>query len=207
SESQNINDDGILNESERRVISDGINKNLNYNLLWRHRFSKKGRTLSANLSFGLVESTRDGMLDATNHFYGDDPTQETLRQEHLQSNDARRYGASASYTEPLGGRKYLETNYNFQRNISDAERLVYDVNADLRNLNESLTNRYKSDYQYHRAGLNFRLNRDRYNLVVGGSLQRTQLHGDLPLMDVEIDRSFENVLPSVRLNIDFSSTK
>jgi outer membrane receptor protein involved in Fe transport len=38
-------------------------------------------------------------------------------------------------------------------------------------------------------------------------MQRTDLRGDLKLLNIKIDKSFQNVLPAVRFNYDFSNTK
>jgi outer membrane receptor protein involved in Fe transport len=51
------------------------------------------------------------------------------------------------------------------------------------------------------------MNKSKYNVVVGGSVQRTYLEGDLITRGVQIDRSYQNVLPAVRFNYDFSNTR
>ncbi|MBA4053934.1 MAG: TonB-dependent receptor, partial [Marivirga sp.] len=68
-------------------------------------------------------------------------------------------------------------------------------------------NQYKSDYQYHRAGLNFRMNKSRYNVTVGTSLQQTSLNGELILVNSIIEKSYQNILPVARFNFDFSSNR
>jgi len=83
-------------------------------------------------------------------------------------------------------------------------RQMYDVNSGEPVLNNMLSNHYKSDYQYHRAGLNLRINRSKYNLTVGTSLQQTDLTGQLIMLDTGLSRSYSNILPSVRFNYDFS---
>ncbi len=207
SSSNILNDNTTISESDRSSVANGINSTFNSSLLWRHRFPKKGRTFSSTLSMGLTDNARDGLLDATNRFFGDDPGAQTLHQSSTQANDALRYGASLVYTEPLGGRKYLEANYHYERNMTDVQRLVYDLDGELSDLNEGLSNDYTSDYQYHRGGLNFRLNHRKYNFVVGGSMQRTFLRGNLNLQSVGIDRDFENFLPSLRFDYNFTSTR
>src|SRR5690606_13988117 len=60
---------------------------------------------------------------------------------------------------------------------------------------------------YHRAGLNFRLNRSSYNLTVGSSMQQTTLNGELELQDAAISNAYRNILPVARFNYDFSDTR
>jgi hypothetical protein len=205
--SQNITPEQVvLNENESRSVSSGSTMNLSSNLLFRHKFAKKGRTFSTNLQFGLSQSDRDGVLDATYKYAGDQDDR-TIKQINEQRTDNLSYGATLSYTEPLGGRKYLEANYSFRKNLNDVDRPVYDLANDQQTFNDSLSNRYNSDYTYHRAGLNFKLNRKKYTMTVGAGMQSTHLQGDLEIQDVQIDRSFQNFLPVVRFNYDFSNTR
>jgi outer membrane receptor protein involved in Fe transport len=205
--SQNITpEQAVLNENESRSISSGSTMNLASNLLYRHKFAKKNRTFSTNLQFGLSQSERDGLLDATYKFAGD-PNDRIVKQRNEQTTDNLSYGATLSYTEPLGGRKYLEANYSFRQNINDVDRPVYDLNNDQQTFNDSLSNKYNSAYTYHRGGLNFKLNRKKYTMTIGAGVQNTHLTGDLEIQDVQIDRSFQNFLPVARFNYDFSNTK
>lgn len=200
-------DHTVLNEGRRQTISSGSNRSMNANLLWRHRFNKKGRNFTSNFSFSINQNEREGFIDAFNRFYGEDPRVEVIQQVNEQDNKSQSYSASLSYTEPMGGREYLEVNYNYQRNLNDVDRAVYDVSNEQRIFLESLSNRYTSDYQYHKTGLNFRITRGDYNIVLGGSLQNTRLRGDLEIQGVQIDRSFMNLLPAIRFNYDFSTTR
>lgn len=203
--SQNVTPEHVvLNESESQSIYQGSTTNLNSNLLYRHKFPKKGRTFSTNLQFGYTQSNMDGLLDATYKF--ENETEDRIvKQRNEQYTDNFSYGATASYTEPLGNRKYLEANYSFRQNINDVNRPVYDLNQDQEVFNDSLSNYYNSDYVYHRGGLNFKVNRKKYTLTVGASMQQTDLRGDLETQGVQIDRSFQNFLPVLRFNYDFTN--
>jgi len=197
----------LLNRGERSNLTQGGNYQLNTELLIRHRFSKPGKTLSANLVFGYNAGDYEGSLSAENQFFGNNPGLEIIRQENLQRNAAFNYGGNLSYTEPLGGRKYLELVYNFRQNLNDVNREVYDVEGENRVFNQQLSNKFNSVYTYHRPGANFSYNSGKYNLVAGLALQATRLNGELLLFDEFIRNSFENFLPSLRMNYGFSNTK
>ena len=205
--SQNMTpDETVLNENMSHSISDGTSTTLNSALLFRHKFAKKGRNFSMNFQLSLSESERNGLLDAKYKYEGD--TVDTIvNQRSEQSNDNFSYGATVIYTEPLGNRKYLEGSYSFRQNINDVSRPVFDVNKDQETLNDSLSNWYDSDYRYHRAGLNFKVNRKKYSVIIGGAMQETYLAGNLELHDVTINRSFSNFLPVARFNYDFSGNR
>jgi hypothetical protein len=200
-------DNTVQNEMERLSLSSGSNTVLNSTLLWRHRFAKKGRTLSTSIQFNYGENLRDGFLDALTKNYFPRTFDTLFRQTNNQTTLNTTYGGTLSYTEPLGGRKYLEANYSFRQNLNNVERTVYDVSGDAPVYDSKLSNKYNSDYQFHRAGLNFRMNRSKYNFTVGGSLQQTFLKGFFELLNAPITRDFQNLLPTVRFNYDFATSK
>ncbi len=210
SESENSAPDGsVVSESERRYSSSGLSSGLNANLLYRHRFGKKGRSFSTGLQLGVRNNETNGILDATNNFYGDPAgaTAQTLKQTSDQLTGYTSYGASVSFTEPLGKRKYLEANYNFRQNINDVNKEVFDISNGEAVFDPNLSNKYNSTYQYHRAGLDFRIAHSDYNFVAGTSFQQTFLEGDLERLGTQTARAYKNVLPSVRFNYDFSNSK
>jgi hypothetical protein len=118
----------IANESGQQTFNDQTAITLNASALWRHRFEKKGRNLSTNLTLGINLHHSEGALaQQLNSNYGNTPNEILQKQTNTQVTDNKALGASVSFTEPLGGRKYLEANYNFQTNKNDVVREVYDV--------------------------------------------------------------------------------
>ncbi|GAB3167201.1 outer membrane beta-barrel family protein [Telluribacter humicola] len=191
--------------------SDGIR--LNSELLLRHRFRKKGRSLSSTLTFGLDQNDRNGTLNATNRFFDGGsavPTRiDTLRQVNEQNNDRQNYGITLSYTEPIAKRKYLELNYSWQKALNDVDRRVYDMGSEglSRRLNQQLSNQFRNDFTYQRGGVNFQTNQKQYNASVGMSVQQSSLRGELLRQGVDINRSFVNILPNARLQYNFADTR
>lgn len=206
-ETRKLSDNSLLNENLRTTFTEQNALSLNSGLLWRHRFAKKGRSMTTNLSLGLSSTNSDGTLNTANKVYNQTPGEQLVEQTNTQTTDNQSVGTTVSYIEPLGGRKYLEANYNFQTNSNDVNREVFDVNSGTPQFNTQLSNNYTSNYIYNRPGLNFKMNREKYSITAGASYQMTSLKGDLISRDTTIDRTFENLLPSVRFNYDFSSTK
>ena len=199
------NSDGdVINSGSRLTTSNGDNTALNTTLLWRHRFAKKGRTLAATALFNFGNMQRSGTQDAS-LTAGDETSK--LIQSNTQDVQNTSYGLSLSYTEPLGNRRYLEGNYSFRENDNDFERYVYDVDGSEAELNDALSNKYRSVYRYHKSGINFRMNGTRYSLTTGTSVQYTSLDGKLILQKADVSKSFVNVLPVFRFNYEFSNTR
>jgi hypothetical protein len=213
SSSNSTNANGLLeNEGTRQSNSQGNNWRINSELLWRHKFGKKGRTLSTNFTLGLEQSDRDGTLRAVNGFYnaaGQKSRIDTLRQTNTQANDRQSYGLTASYTEPLGKRQFLELNYAINFSQNNVNRQVFDVNGDGRSpkFNAQLSNQFRNDYIYQRGGANFRYNHKMYNFSTGVSVQQSSLQGDLILQNTHIARSFTNLLPNLRFQYNFATSR
>ena len=210
---QNLSDGSLENTSEQFNASNGQNIGVNSNLLYRRKFNKKGRTFSTNFNFALRDDDREGNLETLNDFYeksGNLLRRDTISQDNQQENSQNGYGVRLSYTEPLGKRKYLEANYLYQKNTDKVDRKVYDrlgpSDAE-REFNETLSNRYNSGYTYNRGGLNFRWNTKKSNFTSGVSLQHSNLDGDLFSSGVDINKSFTNVLPSLRWSYEFSMSQ
>jgi outer membrane receptor protein involved in Fe transport len=206
SKTMNIGNTAVQNESDRSSYNAQNVLSLNASVLWRHRFAKKGRSLSTNFTAGLSDTESEGSQNTTNTFnlLG---TEQNIDQTNTQDTRNQSAGASISYTEPLGGRKYLEANYNFSTNRNEVDRQVFDWKNGTSEFNNALSNKYVSNYIYNRPGMNFKMNREKYSVTVGASYQMTSLTGDLLLRDVTINQNFENLLPVARFNYDFSSFK
>jgi hypothetical protein len=202
-----LTDGSVRNENTNRAFTEGNNINLTGTLLWRHRFAKKGRTLSANLSTTIGQSDQSGELQSDNAFFGPTNENRTLTQLNTQKNESQSLGTTVSYTEPLGKRRYLEANYNFRTNWNDVDRQVFDQQSGQLIFNPVLSNAFNSQYIYNRPGLNFRMNREKYSVTLGGAYQNTALTANLLSRDATIDRTFENFLPTARFNYDFSTFK
>ena len=203
---------GLENEGTRLSTAQGNNWRVNSELLWRHKFGKKGRTISTNFTLGLEQSDRDGTLRAVNSFYnlaGQKNRIDTLRQTNTQTNDRQSYGLTASYTEPLGKRRYLELNYAVNFSQNDVNRRVFDVNGEGQSprFNTQLSNQFRNDFIYQRGGFNLRFNDKKYNFSLGTSVQRSALEGDLILQNTHIARTFTNLLPNMRFQYNFATSR
>lgn len=189
--------------TNRTSTSAGTSFSYNSELLYRHKFGKKGRTFSTSLTFGLSDSDRDGVIDGETQISGREAT--TLDQTNNQTTKNLTYGANLSYSEPLGNRKYLEVNYNIRQNKNDVDRKAYDSEKQFM---DSVSNKYSSSYLYQRGGLNLRINRDSYSVTLGGAFQQTILDGEIvrpTSQAATINRPFNNFLPSAHFNYDFDN--
>jgi len=209
SNSTTFNVDGTpRNTSERATANVSNSTAVNATLLWRHKFSRKGRTFSSNFNFNKSLSDADGTLNSENNFFGNLNNEvQIIDQVNTQKTDNQTLGATFSYTEPLGNRRYLEFNYNYRINRNDVNREVFNRENSTLEKDDLLSNEYTSDYTFSRPSINLRFNREKYNVTIGAGYQNTRLEGDLITRNILIDRTFRNVLPTARINYDFTSFK
>ncbi len=194
----------LQNASEQSSLVDGSSQSINSSLLWRQRLGLPGRTLTFGINAQYSDNDMQGSLEAENVFYRETPEYETILQKNFQESMNRSLGFNTSYTEPLGNRRYLEVNYRLTQNRNEVDQRVFDLEGDQELPNEQLTNIYHNTYLYQRGGLNFRLNRDAYNITLGASLQASSLRGEIVTQDIPVEGSYLNVLPVLRFNYEFS---
>ncbi|TNE66016.1 MAG: TonB-dependent receptor [Bacteroidetes bacterium] len=204
-------DDAIQNDGVRDYQSDANGINWTGNMLFRHKFGKKGRTFSTNLSAGLNNSQSASTSFATNRFYGDNNLPfrtDTIAQDQDFTNDVLNLGARATYTEPLGKRRYLELTYDYSRAESRADKDVYSMNAGERNFNPLLSNAYTNRFDYHRAGAGFRLNKRSWNGSIGFDAQSAVLDGEVTSGQGQpVRQTFRHLLPRLDFNYDLTMSK
>jgi hypothetical protein len=207
---QTFNAENILeNSGYRDYQSIGENWNLTSNLLYRRRFHKKGRVFTASIDFGKRDNEQNANLNSINSFPLENLV-DSVMQRQFQTNDETNYSGRISYTESLGGGKYLGINYSRSNYKNDLIKDFFDIlNPATRQeiFNETLSNKYKRDYTYDRGGLTFQLNKKKFNFSTGVSVQHSRLDGELQGITDPIRNDFTNILPSLRWNYDFKSTR
>jgi hypothetical protein len=204
--SQTLNSEGFMqNSSQQMTESGGQRLSLESSLLWRQRLNKPGRTFTAGLDFSTLGNDQDANLEALNRFFGNNPYDQPLLQYSTLGNLNKSLGLNASYTEPLGNRRFVEANYRITRNYNEVDQQVFDIEGGLQTENELLTNKYNNTYLFQRGGLNINQNRDRYNLTLGTNLQVTSLRGNIITSGQEINKDYTHVLPVLRFNYEFTN--
>ncbi|MDD2793315.1 MAG: outer membrane beta-barrel protein [Sediminibacterium sp.] len=178
--------------------------NLNSNLLLRHRFKKKGRTISSTISLAYNSSKLNGSLRTSNRFYtgGIALPDSVIEQINSRDADTRSIGANLVYTEPVGKKSLLEFSGFYNTNTGKSIRNTYDFNGasgkyDRRNL--LLSNDFNSRYQYGGGGINFRSNIKKFSITSGANLQFAALESTNNSNASFIQRSFTDLLPSVNI--------
>jgi len=178
------------------------------NILFQHKFHKKGRTISLNVNTSQNEKSGDGTYVS---FSEVDTGTSSLDQHYTLYNNGLTVSPSANYTEPIGAHGQLMASYNpsYTKSLADKESSYVDpTTGDIIKLDSLLSNRYTNTYITQRGGLNYRLSNKKYNFMAGANLQYATLDGEQTYPSpLTLNRTFTDVLPIAMFNYRFNSGK
>ncbi|NND05271.1 MAG: outer membrane beta-barrel protein [Saprospiraceae bacterium] len=199
------------NSSLRDNVAMGENINLTSSLMYRKKFQKIGRSLTATLSFGTSADEQEAHQQSINDFIGRSgmgSSIDSIVQDQFQTNDALNYGVEIRYTEPLGKNKFLGLDYERKNNTNELKKDIFDLEDNRSIFNGILSNHYNRDYIYDRGTASLRWIKGNSNLSVGMSLQNASLVGEILSGEgATIEQYYTNWLPRINWNFDLASSK
>ncbi|WP_224999660.1 TonB-dependent receptor [Cesiribacter sp. SM1] len=179
-------------------------------LLYRHSFAKRGRTLSVNI--GTSIDNRDGTseLNSQNEYLDESPVTENLLQQSDLQDKGWRLSADVRYTEPISQKSQLMLNYRTGYQYSRPYKLTTDLENDESEaeLNPALSSQLTSSYRTNSLGGSYRLRSEKGMLMAGINYQASRLDNNLRFpLEGDIERTFENILPMAMYRHNFSKEK
>ncbi len=198
--------------------SDGINKNLtdsrspnlSLNVLYNHKFRKRGRNFSASASVGNSSSTSAQDATNLNNYYTPFIGYNNKFQYINQDNDNHNYGVRFTYSEPLTKYRSLDLSYSHNFNYARNNKKTYNVDSltKAQTINSLLSNDYENDFYNDRIGVSLRTTMKKYNYTVGVSFQPVDLKGKSLTKDsMYTPITSVNIFPIARMTYNFSRTK
>jgi hypothetical protein len=226
SSTRTLTNEGVLaNSSQTNYNSNGNGFNGNNSLLFLRKFRKKGRTFSVNWNIAMNDQDNNGINRALNQFNGSSTSltsgiitrdsltgviTQTINQRNDQVTNAMTNTINVSYTEPLSMRQTLEFHYNLSNNHNTSNRVVNDFNAETNQydrINTQLTNNFINDFVTNRGGLTWQTRRLKYNYAFGVDAQQSSLNSDNLSRNIEINRTFNNILPNALFTYNFGKQR
>jgi hypothetical protein len=201
----------LLNSSDNNNGSKATGYNFNNELLYRHKFGKKGRTISLNLGTGMNNRDRNNDLNTGSYYKKlGIATNDTVNQKAKTISDGLTLSSNLVYTEPVGKNSQVQLNYNvsYSKNNSDRKTNNYDsIIAQYTMLDTLLSNVYDNEYITHRVGTGYLYQTDKMNLNAGITYQYASLDGNtsFPFED-STRKTFNNILSNLMFNYKFSKT-
>lgn len=197
-----------LNALDKINSANRTGYNFSNNILFRHRFAKRGRSVSLGLNMGANDRDAESELRSLTEVFEEDRfTEIDQRSDNITNNHS--ISSNIALTEPLGQHGMLQLNYNASLTKSDSDKRTYDADAETGEysiLNTDLTNIFKNNYFTNRGGLSYRYSFMRkYNFMAGVDFEHAKLSSDQDFpRHLEVERTFKNVLPQLSLNYRFS---
>ncbi len=208
--------EGITNQVGllQNQLSNLLNTNytalsLNSSLLWRHSFSKKGRTFSIDVSNGYSPKRGDNDLFAQSEIFFPFPDLVLTNQQATLDGNNWNISSNLEYTEPVGPNSQLSLNYKASWQQEESEKLTYDYSDltgdyDLQNI--FLSNVFSNDYYTRQAGAGYNYSKGKdFNFTARTNFQWSKLINDQTFpRDQTFEHTYRNLLPSAMLRYNLS---
>ncbi|MEO6489919.1 MAG: outer membrane beta-barrel protein [Ferruginibacter sp.] len=217
SNTNNITDFSFLDNAGQKTNdgttvqhSNSHSPNLNANLLFNHRFHKRGRTLSVNASAGRSSTEGENDYENLSAIYLPNGAVFNFDQNQFitQDNNNNNYGVRASYIEPINKKQSLEFNYAYNRQFTGNDKETFNVDSTgKRTFLEGQSNIYDNVYTTTKFGLNFRTNEKKYNYTVGFAVQPATIESNSATGKNEYKQRLFNYFPVVRFAYNFSRSR
>ena len=201
-----------LNTNE--VNGDSHSPNAGSSFLYNHKFRKRGRNFSVNLSMDVSTNSGDRYSNSSYHNVDSNyspilvkDTNQVQRNETLTRNS--RANARFSYTEPLNSKRtlYLVLDYDWNRSATKSMRDVYDLDdpsGQHASYNYVQSNHYDYRFITNRAGVSIKGSNKKFNYSAGFQSQPSSLSGRT--IGKSIGTSYHNInwIPSARFVYNFA---
>lgn len=194
-----------INYISRKSNGEVDNTSLNSNLLWKHKFKKPARTLTANISYNISNSTNENFLYSKNDYYknGILNNNDTTDQRNLRDNKTNTLSGNVTYTEPLSKEFFLSFTYLYSTSTNENDRFSYskDINAKYTEEIDSLSNSYLFRQINNRPGISLRLVKKNMNFNIGTSAAFSHFVQDDRSKNTSRTYNFTNFFPTASLYI------
>ena len=185
------------------------NPSVNSTILFNHKFRKRGRNFSANITLGNSTNNSDQNTNNSTSTYII-PIGVYNRLQYIdQVNDNHNYGIRLTYSEPLSKTRNLDVAYSHNLTYARNNKSTDSVDiAGVRYFIPGLSNDYENNFYSNRIGVSIRTTLKKMNYTFGISLQPVSQQGNSITRDSmykKIDRV--NIFPIARFAYNFSKTK
>jgi hypothetical protein len=198
-----VGNQNLQTNSQSPVISN--------NLLIRHRFKRRGRTLSLNLNTNINDSDADNFNYILENLKIGTITTSTLTNQ-LNDNNTNSLSNTSRlvFTEPLAKTLSLELNYQNGYSFDNKQRLVYNFNNATQSYDikdNTYSNEFENTTWTNSVGLSLQKNEKKYNWNLGLAGQYTTRENVNKTSGTIFNQDFLNLTPTAQFRYNFSNSK
>jgi len=198
----------LLNQGEQVLNSNNTNTNAMADILFRHRFSRPGRTLSLTVTPGYLRLENDGLNIARNEYYNLG-TRDSINQQTRGHSDNYTLNNNLVYTEQLSKHTALRLTEQFNISQGDYEQLAYNINHDDGAYNV-LDNRYSDVYNSvvtrNIADVAVAGRYKKFIYTLGLSVENSGLKGSSDYKTYRLSGNYNTFLPHLYARYRFSKS-
>ncbi len=203
SSAQNFYD---VNDSTSTSLSNNTSNrngyNIRNNIMFRHSFAKRGRSLSVGFNTSWNKNDGEAITDARYKFFDNGVGTDSVQNRFSDnSTNGTTIGGNIAYTEPIGKKGQLQFDYtpSVQKNKADQQTFFYDGQK-YSVFDPTLSNRFDNTITTNNAGINYRLGQSRdEQLSFGVNFQNATLQSQRIFpTNTKVNQTFTNVLPNAQ---------
>ena len=199
-----------VNTAINSNTSDRSGFNLRNNIMFRHAFRKRGRTLTAGFNTTFTQNDGSNITNAQYRFFENGFITDSLQQQYYDNpTTGHNLGGNLAYTEPLGKKGQLQIDYTptVQYNKANQQTFSYDGQK-YSMFDSALSNKFDNTITTNNAGLNYRYTKGRdEQFSLGLNVQNAQLESQRIFPTASsVNQSFANILPNAMWRKKISAT-
>jgi len=198
-------DEIVKSSSNNTANTDVSGYNIGNNILLRHAFPKKGRTLSLGVTTNFNRKSGNSYVVGDNKSFD---SSGILMQDSIQNQfgdnftNGNTISTNLAYTEPVGKTGQLQLNYNPSFTKSRADQETYQFNNSEQKyslFDTALSNKFTNNYATQNGGISYRKGNKDKQISVGINFQYSQLSSDQQFPKIaSIGKSFTDFLPNLQ---------
>lgn len=206
------NNEAVESATQNNQSTKQFGINFSNDLLYQHKFAKKGRTISFNLNTAANTKNSNGSLFTLNNYQTDTTIViDSIDQKSSLKTRSYTVGGNIVYTEPIKKYGQISINYapSFTKTTSNKHTDNYDVLTDSYTLQDTaLSNQFNNTYITNKLGITYRYNNKKLSWNIGIVGQDALLRSEqVAPKTVSVNKNFLSLLPNAELNYKFSKTE
>lgn len=199
-----------INTSLVKNMTDRSGYNIRNNIMYRHSFPKKGRTISLGFNTTFSKNNSETTSEGQYRFFTNGVVEDSIQNQFYDNaTNGKTIGGRIAYTEPIGKKGQLQIDYSpsVQKNKADQQTYSFDGQK-YSMFDSSLSNRFDNTITTNNAGINYRLSPSKdEQFSVGVNFQNTKLESQRIFPTASsVDQSFSNLLPNLMWRKKISTT-
>ena len=183
-----------------KSMADRSGYNIRNNILYRHAFAKKGRSLSLGFNVNFTKNSGKSISDADYRFYKNGISTDSSRNQFADNlTNGENYTGTITYTEPVGKKSQLQFEYSpgIQKNKADNQTFLFDGNK-YNQFDPKFSNKFDNTITTNRGGVTYRFNKNKDEMLsLGLNVQAATIKSERVFPTVtSVKQSFSDFLPN-----------